>query len=75
VIFFKARANCIGEAAIGTNYVMTRFTKNMLFDEKMGGDNAHGAWELLPRIWRRKQIGNSLEKDGEIFCKNGKFLI
>ncbi|GAH72762.1 unnamed protein product, partial [marine sediment metagenome] len=26
-----------GEFAIGTNYGITDFTKNMLFDEKMGG--------------------------------------
>ncbi len=30
-------ANVIGEFAIGTNYGVTKFTKNMLFDEKMGG--------------------------------------
>jgi len=30
-------ADYIGEFAIGTNYNITKFTKNMLFDEKMGG--------------------------------------
>ncbi|MCK4247048.1 MAG: aminopeptidase, partial [Methanomicrobia archaeon] len=30
-------AKRIGEIAIGTNYGVQRFTKNMLFDEKMGG--------------------------------------
>lgn len=30
-------ANLIGEFAVGTNYGVTKFTKNMLFDEKMGG--------------------------------------
>ena len=30
-------AEIIGEFAIGTNYGITNFTKNMLFDEKMGG--------------------------------------
>ncbi|MFX0147296.1 MAG: aminopeptidase [Candidatus Hodarchaeota archaeon] len=30
-------ADRIGEFAIGTNYGITQFTKNMLFDEKMGG--------------------------------------
>jgi aminopeptidase len=30
-------ADVIGEFAIGTNYGITKFTKNMLFDEKMGG--------------------------------------
>jgi len=30
-------ANKLGEFAIGTNYGIQQFTKNMLFDEKMGG--------------------------------------
>lgn len=30
-------ANILGEFAIGTNYGITKFTKNMLFDEKIGG--------------------------------------
>ncbi len=30
-------ADILGEFAIGTNYGITQFTKNMLFDEKMGG--------------------------------------
>ncbi len=30
-------ANILGEFAIGTNYGVTKFTKNMLFDEKIGG--------------------------------------
>ncbi|MFX1234017.1 MAG: aminopeptidase [Promethearchaeota archaeon] len=30
-------ADRLGEFAIGTNYGITQFTKNMLFDEKMGG--------------------------------------
>jgi aminopeptidase len=27
----------LGECAIGTNYSITRYTKNTLFDEKIGG--------------------------------------
>ncbi|MHA2185170.1 MAG: aminopeptidase, partial [Promethearchaeota archaeon] len=30
-------ANIMGEFAIGTNYGITQFTKNMMFDEKIGG--------------------------------------
>ena len=30
-------ANKLGELAIGTNFGVTQFTKNMLFDEKIGG--------------------------------------
>jgi aminopeptidase len=32
-----AGARMIGECAIGTNYDITRYTKNTLFDEKIGG--------------------------------------
>lgn len=30
-------ADILGEVAVGTNYGIQKFTKNMLFDEKMGG--------------------------------------
>jgi aminopeptidase len=40
-------AERLGETAIGTNYGITRFTKNMLFDEKMGG-TIHMALGLNP---------------------------
>lgn len=32
-----SNANILGELAIGTNFGINKFTKNMLFDEKMGG--------------------------------------
>jgi len=32
-----AGARSLGEIAIGTNYNITRYTKNTLFDEKIGG--------------------------------------
>jgi aminopeptidase len=80
-------ADCIGEIAIGTNYAITRFTKNMLFDEKMGG-TMHMAlgnsypesggvnksaihWDILKDMKKDGEI----YADDEIFYKNGKFLI
>ena len=30
-------ARCLGEIAIGTNYSIQQYTKNTLFDEKIGG--------------------------------------
>jgi aminopeptidase len=79
-------ADRIGEAAIGTNYGTTRFTKNMLFDEKIGG-TIHIAlgmsfpesgglnesaihWDIL------KDMKNDGEiyADGKLFYKNGRFL-
>lgn len=80
-------ANRIGETAIGTNYGITRFTKEMLFDEKMGGTihMALGAsipdsgglnessihWDILKDMKK----GGEIYADESLFYKNGKFLI
>jgi len=80
-------ADRIGEASIGTNYAITKFTKNMLFDEKMGG-TIHMAlgnsypesggvnksavhWDILKDMKKAGEI----YADGKLFHKNGKFLI
>jgi len=78
-------ANRIGEAAIGTNYGITKFTKNMLFDEKMGGTihialgNSYPEsgglnksaihWDIL-----KDMKTGEIYADGKLFYKNGKFL-
>lgn len=76
-----------GEAAIGTNTGVTKFTKNMLFDEKMGG-TAHMAlgssygetggknksavhWDLLLDL----KADGEIYADGELVYKKGEFLI
>jgi len=80
-------ADHIGETAIGTNYGITKFTKNMLFDEKMSGTihMALGAsipesgglnksaihWDILKDMKKDGKI----YADGKLFYKNGKFLI
>jgi aminopeptidase len=79
-------ARHFGEAAIGNNERVNKFTKNMLYDEKMGGTihMALGAgypetgaknesaihWDLLADM----KDGQILA-DGEVIYKNGKFLI
>jgi aminopeptidase len=79
-------ARRFGEAAIGNNDRVNKFTKNMLYDEKMGGTihMALGAgypetgaknesaihWDLLADM----KDGQILA-DGEVIYKNGKFLI
>jgi aminopeptidase len=80
-------ADRIGEFAIGTNYGITRFTKNMLFDEKMGGTihmalgNGYPDTGSLNRSAIHWDILKDMKKDGEIyadgklFYKNGKFLL
>lgn len=77
----------IGEIAVGTNYGIDQFTKNILFDEKIGG-TIHLAlgrsmpdsggknmsaihWDLLKDM----KEGGRLYADGELFYEQGKFLI
>ena len=78
-------ANRIGEVAIGTNYGITKFTKSMLFDEKMGGTIHIAIGASLPETGglNRSAIHWDILKDmkqGEIyadrklFYKDGKFL-
>lgn len=79
-------ASFLGEAAIGTNYNVTRFTRNTLFDEKIGGTvhvalgagypetgnkNRSGLhWDMVCDLRR----GGELYVDGELIQKNGRFL-
>ena len=42
-------ARYLGEFAIGTNVEINRFTRNILFDEKLGGTLPHGAGSGLSR--------------------------
>ncbi len=81
-----AGAKRIGEIAIGTNKGITRFTKNMLFDEKMGycmhlalgrsipmsgGKNQSSIhWDLL-----KDMKHGEIYADGELIYKNGEFTI
>jgi aminopeptidase len=76
----------LGEAAIGTNYNVKRYTKNTLFDEKIGGTihlalgagysetgnkNRSGLhWDMVCDL----RQGGELYADGELIQKNGKFL-
>jgi aminopeptidase len=79
-------ADRMGEIAIGTNSGITRFTKNMLFDEKMVGTIHMALGFSIPESrgtnisaihW---DILKDMKKDGEIyaddklFYKNGRFL-
>lgn len=80
-------ADRLGEASIGTNYGINRFTKNMLFDEKMGGTIHMALGNSYPESLAKNKsaihwdILKDMKKDGEIyaddklFYKNGKFLI
>jgi aminopeptidase len=86
-IFQLPGARYFGEAAIGTNYNIDRFTKNILFDEKIGG-TVHMAigqsylqtggknqspihWDLIADM----KNGGQITADGEKIYENGNFLI
>jgi aminopeptidase len=80
-------ARGVGEFAIGTNYDIKRFSKNTLFDEKIGGtchlavgaaiDEAGGKnhsaihWDMVCDL--RK--GGEITADGKVIYRNGKFTI
>jgi aminopeptidase len=81
-----AGARYLGEFGIGTNYGITRFTKEMLFDEKMGGTIHLAVGAGLPETGSKNESGihwdmlcdmhdAGIEVDGELFYKNGKFTI
>ncbi|MFX1379929.1 MAG: aminopeptidase [Promethearchaeota archaeon] len=79
-------ANIIGEFAVGTNYGITKFTKNMLFDEKLGG-TLHCAlglgfewtgsknrssihWDILKDM---KLPNSKILADGKVIYEEGKW--
>jgi aminopeptidase len=80
-------ARYLGEFAIGTNYGIQKFTKSILYDEKIGGSfhMALGAgypetgsknvsaihWDMICDIRQDSEI----RVDGELLYKDGKFMI
>lgn len=80
-------ARYLGEFAIGTNEGIDRFTRSILFDEKIGGTihMALGAgypqtgslnqsavhWDMICDM----RDGGQIWVDGELFYENGRFLI
>ena len=80
-------ARFLGELGVGTNYGIKKFSKDILFDEKIGGtvhlavgrsyEEAGGKnqsaihWDMIKDL----RQGGSLSLDGKVIQKNGKFLI
>jgi aminopeptidase len=78
-------AHYLGEFAIGTNFEINRFTRNILFDEKLGGTFhlALGAgypetgsrntssihWDMICDM----RTDSEIQADGEVIYRNGKF--
>ncbi|GCE47644.1 aminopeptidase [Thermosporothrix hazakensis] len=76
----------VGEVAIGTNYDIQRFTKDILFDEKLGGTMHMALGQSYPDTGGKNESGlhwdmicdlrqGRITADGELFYENGKFLI
>ena len=86
-VFQLPGARRFGEVAIGTNYDIQQFTKNMLFDEKIGGtvhmaigqsyfqtggkNNSPIHWDMITDM----KNGGEIWADDEKIYENGKFLI
>jgi aminopeptidase len=79
-------ARTLGEFAIGTNYGITKFSKNILFDEKIGGTIHMACGSAYPDTlavnksavhWDMIAGAQDAEirADGELFYKDGMFLI
>ena len=80
-------ASYLGEFAIGTNYQINRFTRNILLDEKIGGSfhMALGAgypetgsknesaihWDMVCDL----RHGGEISVDDHLLYRNGKFVI
>jgi aminopeptidase len=80
-------ARFVGEIAVGTNYDIKRFSRNILFDEKIGGTchlavgasileaggKNHSAihWDIICDLKK----GGEITADGEVIYRNGKFTI
>jgi aminopeptidase len=82
-----AGARYLGEFAIGTNYQIQRFTKNILYDEKIGGTMHVALGAGYPETGSRNESSihwdficdmrtdSEIWVDGELFYKNGQFTI
>ena len=79
-------ARRLGEWGIGTNYGITRFSRNMLFDEKIGGTVHFAVGASFPECGGRNESGlhwdmlcdmadSEIKVDGELFYKNGRFAL
>ncbi len=80
-----AGGRTMGEIAIGTNYAIKDFTRNTLFDEKIGGTfhaavgagypesgntNESGLhWDMVCDL----RQGGTISADGEVFHEDGRF--
>jgi aminopeptidase len=79
-------ARILGEVAFGLNYEIDRFTRNILFDEKIGGTMHLALGSGFPQTGGRNTSGlhwdmicdlrdeGEVYADGELVWKDGRFL-
>jgi len=80
-------ARYLGEVAIGTNFGIKNFTRNILYDEKIGGTHHMALGNSYPEsggknksalhwdmICDLRSKNGAIYADGQLFFKNGKFL-
>lgn len=79
-------ARFLGEWGIGTNYGIQRFTKNILFDEKIGGTIHFAVGASYPETGGKNDSGlhwdmlcdmshSEITVDGELFYRDGKPVV
>lgn len=81
-----AGARSVGEIAIGCNYGITQFSRNTLFDEKIGGTVHLAVGASYPETGGKNESGlhwdmvcdlrngGQISADGEVIYSNGKFI-
>ncbi|MEX2161438.1 MAG: aminopeptidase [Anaerolineales bacterium] len=80
-------ARFLGELGIGTNYGIDRFTKSILYDEKIGGTIHLALGAGYPETGSKNESGlhwdmicdmrtdSEMRVDGELFYKDGQFQV
>lgn len=79
-------ARILGEIALGTNYAIQQYTKNTLFDEKIGGTFHAALGAAYPETGGRNESalhwdmvcdlrsGGQVWADGRLIAENGQFV-
>lgn len=79
-------ARILGEIAIGTNYAITEYSRNTLFDEKIGGTFHAAVGAAYPETGGKNDSGlhwdmvcdlrkgGTIEADGKMISRNGRFI-
>ena len=80
-------ARRLGELGIGSNFGITRFTRNTLLDEKIGGTVHLAVGRSYPETGGRNasaihwdmvcdlRPGGEIRVDGDLFARDGKFVV